>query len=58
MFILDELDLLHGFYIHGRSVHPQTDVNMKTMLTNFNDEQVCLCLCLCPCLCVCVCVST
>jgi len=39
VFILDELDLLHGFYIHGRSVHPQTDVNMKTMLTNFNDEQ-------------------
>ena len=51
VFILDELDLLHGFYIHGRSVHPQTDVNMKTMLTNFNDEQVCLC----PCLCLCVC---
>jgi len=28
----------HGFYIHGRSVHPHTDVNMFQMQTNLKDE--------------------
>jgi len=36
VFILDEM--LHGYYIHGCSVHPYTDVNMLRMQTNFNDE--------------------
>jgi meckelin len=36
VFILDET--LHGYYIHGRSVHPYTDVNMLKMQTNFREE--------------------
>jgi len=35
-FILDEY--LHGYYIHGRSVHAHTDVNMLKMQTNFEEE--------------------
>jgi len=36
VFILDEI--LHGYYIHGCSVHPATDVNMLRMRTNLADE--------------------
>eukprot|EP00286_Rhodomonas_abbreviata_P022215 CAMPEP_0181293250 /NCGR_PEP_ID=MMETSP1101-20121128/2965_1 /TAXON_ID=46948 /ORGANISM="Rhodomonas abbreviata, Strain Caron Lab Isolate" /LENGTH=1131 /DNA_ID=CAMNT_0023397825 /DNA_START=397 /DNA_END=3793 /DNA_ORIENTATION=- len=28
----------HGYYVHGRSVHPHTDVNMHQMQTNLKDE--------------------
>lgn len=37
VFILDQA--LHGYYIHGRSVHPYTDVNLQQMQTNFKEEE-------------------
>jgi meckelin len=36
VFILD--GPIHGYYLHGHSVHPQADVNMRTMLTNHKAE--------------------
>jgi meckelin len=36
VFILDEA--LHGYYIHGKSVHPSTDVNMMQLQANLRDE--------------------
>ncbi len=35
-FLLDEM--YHGYYIHGRAVHPFTDVNMLTMQLNLQAE--------------------
>jgi meckelin len=37
VFILDENH--HGYYIHGRSPHGMTDVNMKEILINFYREK-------------------
>src|ERR1700722_8275210 len=37
VFILDENQ--HGYYIHGRSPHGITDVNMKEILMNFHREK-------------------
>lgn len=37
VFILDQP--CHGFYIHGRSPHGMTDVNMKELLMNFYREE-------------------
>ena len=36
VFILD--GPVHGYYIHGHSVHPHADVNMRTMLANHKAE--------------------
>ena len=36
VFILDAP--IHGYYIHGHSVHPHADVNMRTMLANHKAE--------------------
>jgi meckelin len=36
VFILD--GPIHGYYLHGRSVHPHSDVNMRTMLANHKAE--------------------
>ncbi len=36
VFILD--GPIHGYYLHGRSVHPNADVNMRTMLANHKAE--------------------
>ena len=36
IFILDQLH--HGYYIHGRSPHGITDVNMKDMIMNLERE--------------------
>mmetsp|Transcript_20051 Transcript_20051/g.48369 ORF Transcript_20051/g.48369 Transcript_20051/m.48369 type:complete len:1132 (-) Transcript_20051:248-3643(-) len=35
-FVLDET--FHGYYIHGRAVHPHADVNMHTMQANLQAE--------------------
>jgi meckelin len=37
VFILDEPH--HGYYIHGRSPHGKSDVNVKDILINFNREK-------------------
>jgi meckelin len=37
VFILDQH--YHGYYIHGRSPHGTTDVNMKDILMNFHREE-------------------
>lgn len=35
-FVLDEQ--FHGYYVHGRAVHPHADVNMYTMQANIQAE--------------------
>lgn len=41
VFIFDENQ--HGYYIHGRSPHGITDVNMKEILMNFYREKTAIC---------------
>ena len=37
-FLLDER--FHGFYVHGRSVHPHADTDMQEMSVNLKREEV------------------